>query len=314
MVPAILFAAVFMAVNAFIIIKGVEGGIEKFNKVGMPALFVILIVLLARTITLDGAQVGFAYMLSCDWSKVGFNTFLSALGQAFFSLSLGMAIMITYGSYLPKHENLGKNTALICTMDTLVALIAGFIIVPAVFATLGSENVGKGGGFAFASLAGVFEHMAGGAFFGVLFYMLLLFAALTSSIALTESAVSTLQDELHWSRKKATSIMGVSMVLLGSLSSLGYGPLANVTVIGMQFLDFFDFLTNSVMMPIAAIASCILVSRVIGVDRIADEVTLNGAPFRRRKVFNAMIRFLCPFFAAIILISSIASAFGWISM
>mgnify|MGYP002551749295 CR=1 FL=1 len=311
---AILFAAVFMAVNAVIIIKGVEGGIEKFNKVGMPALFVILIVLLARTITLDGAQVGFAYMLSCDWSKVGFNTFLSALGQAFFSLSLGMAIMITYGSYLPKHENLGKNTALICTMDTLVALIAGFIIVPAVFATLGSENVGKGGGFAFASLAGVFEHMAGGAFFGVLFYMLLLFAALTSSIALTESAVSTLQDELHWSRKKATSIMGVSMVLLGSLSSLGYGPLANVTVIGMQFLDFFDFLTNSVMMPIAAIASCILVSRVIGVDRIADEVTLNGAPFRRRKVFNAMIRFLCPFFAAIILISSIASAFGWISM
>ena len=311
---AILFAAVFMAVNAVIIIKGVEGGIEKFNKVGMPALFIILIVLLARTITLDGAQVGFAYMLSCDWSKVGFNTFLSALGQAFFSLSLGMAIMITYGSYLPKHENLGKNTALICTMDTLVALIAGFIIVPAVFATLGSENVGKGGGFAFASLAGVFEHMAGGAFFGVLFYMLLLFAALTSSIALTESAVSTLQDELHWSRKKATSIMGVSMVLLGSLSSLGYGPLANVTVIGMQFLDFFDFLTNSVMMPIAAIASCILVSRVIGVDRIADEVTLNGAPFRRRKVFNAMIRFLCPFFAAIILISSIASAFGWISM
>ena len=143
---AILFAAVFMAVNAFIIIKGVEGGIEKFNKVGMPALFVILIVLLARTITLDGAQAGFAYMLSCDWSKVGFNTFLSALGQAFFSLSLGMALMITSGSYLPTHENLSKNTALICTMDTLVALIAGFIIVPAVFATLGSEN----GGNAFA--------------------------------------------------------------------------------------------------------------------------------------------------------------------
>ena len=312
--PDIHFAPVFMAVNAFIIIKGVEGGIEKFNKVGMPALFVILIVLLARTITLDGAQVGFAYMLSCDWSKVGFNTFLSALGQAFFSLSLGMAIMITYGSYLPKHENLGKNTALICTMDTLVALIAGFIIVPAVFATLGSENVGKGGGFAFASLAGVFEHMAGGAFFGVLFYMLLLFAALTSSIALTESAVSTLQDELHWSRKKATSIMGVSMVLLGSLSSLGYGPLANVTVIGMQFLDFFDFLTNSVMMPIAAITICLLVSRVIGVKAVEEEVMHGEAAFRRKKIFNFMIKYLCPVFAAIILLSSVANAFGLISM
>ena len=311
---AILFAAVFMAVNAVIIIKGVEGGIEKFNKVGMPALFIILIVLLARTITLDGAQVGFAYMLSCDWSKVGFNTFLSALGQAFFSLSLGMAIMITYGSYLPKHENLGKNTALICTMDTLVALIAGFIIVPAVFATLGSENVGKGGGFAFASLAGVFEHMAGGAFFGVLFYMLLLFAALTSSIALTESAVSTFQDELGWSRKKSTVLMGAVMITLGSLSSLGYGPLAGVTVFGMQFLDFFDFLTNSVMMPIAAIAICLLVSRVIGVQKIEEEVTLGGKPFRRKKIFNFMIQYLCPIFAAIILISSVANALGWIAM
>ena len=199
-------------------------------------------------------------------------------------------------------------------MDTLVALIAGFIIVPAVFATLGSENVGKGGGFAFASLAGVFEHMAGGAFFGVLFYMLLLFAALTSSIALTESAVSTLQDELHWSRKKATSIMGVSMVLLGSLSSLGYGPLANVTVIGMQFLDFFDFLTNSVMMPVAAIATCLLVSRVIGVEKIAEEVTQDGQRFRRKPVFDFMIRYLCPVFAAIILASSVANALGWISM
>ena len=149
---------------------------------------------------------------------------------------------------------------------------------------------------------------------GILFFLLVLFAALTSSIALTESAVSTFEDEIGWSRKKSTVLVGVIMIVLGSLSSLGYGPLAFVKIIGMQFLDFFDFLTNSVMMPIAAIASCILVSRVIGVDRIADEVTLNGAPFRRRKVFNAMIRFLCPFFAAIILISSIASAFGWISM
>ena len=181
---AILFAAVFMAVNAVIIIKGVEGGIEKFNKVGMPALFIILIVLLARTITLDGAQVGFALYAQLRLEQGRLQHLPSPRwGRRSSPLSLGMAIMITYGSYLPKHENLGKNTALICTMDTLVALIAGFIIVPAVFATLGSENVGKGGGFAFASLAGVFEHMAGGAFFGVLFYMLLLFAALTSSIS-----------------------------------------------------------------------------------------------------------------------------------
>ena len=149
---------------------------------------------------------------------------------------------------------------------------------------------------------------------GIAFFLLVLFAALTSSIALTESAVSTLQDELHWSRRKATSIMGVSMVLLGSLSSLGYGPLANVTVIGMQFLDFFDFLTNSVMMPIAAITICLLVSRVIGVKAVEEEVMHGEAAFRRKKIFNFMIKYLCPVFAAIILLSSVANAFGLISM
>ena len=150
---AILFGAIFMAITCFIIVKGVEGGIEKFNKVGMPALFVILIILLVRALTMPGASEGLRYMLVPDWSKVTFSTVLSALGQAFFSLSLGMAIMVTYGSYVKKEENLAKNTALICGMDTLVALIAGFIIVPAVFATLGAEGVGKGAAFAFSSLA-----------------------------------------------------------------------------------------------------------------------------------------------------------------
>ena len=137
---------------------------------------------------------------------------------------------------------------------------------------------------------------------------------MTSSIALTESAVSTFEDELGWGRKKATVIVGIIMVLLGSLSSLGYGPLAGVTIIGMQFLDFFDFLTNSVMMPIAAITTCLLVSRVIGVEKIEEEVTLEGKPFRRKRIFNFMIKYLCPIFAAIILISSVANALGVISM
>ena len=144
--------------------------------------------------------------------------------------------------------------------------------------------------------------------------VLVLFAALTSSIALTESAVSTFEDELGWSRERATALIGLIMVALGSLSALGYGPLAGVTVFGMQFLDFFDFLTNSVMMPIAAIAICLLVSRVIGVQKIEEEVTLGGKPFRRKKIFNFMIQYLCPIFAAIILISSVANALGWIAM
>ena len=130
----------------------------------------------------------------------------------------------------------------------------------------------------------------------------------------TESAVSTFEDELGWERKQATVLIGIIMLVLGSLSALGYGPLARFTVFGMQFLDFFDFLTNSVMMPIAAITTCLLVSRVIGVEKIEEEVTLEGKPFRRKRIFNFMIKYLCPIFAAIILISSVANALGVISM
>ena len=137
---------------------------------------------------------------------------------------------------------------------------------------------------------------------------------MTSSIALTESAVSTFQDELKWGRKKATVVVGAIMIALGSLSALGYGPLAGVKIIGMQFLDFFDFLTNSVMMPIAAFTTCLLVSKVIGVKKIEEEVLHGEGTFRRKKIFNFMIKYLCPIFAMIILASSVANAFGWISM
>ena len=145
-------------------------------------------------------------------------------------------------------------------------------------------------------------------------FLLVLFAAVTSSIALTESAVSTFEDELGWNRKKATLVLAAIMVSLGSLSCLGYGPLANVTIIGMQFLDFFDFLTNSVMMPIAAIMICLLVSRAAGVKAVEAEVLHGEGTFRRKKIFCVMIKYICPIFAAIILISSVANAFGWISM
>ena len=166
----------------------------------------------------------------------------------------------------------------------------------------------------FITIPKVFASMGFGTIAGIMFFLLVLFAAITSSIALTESAVSTFEDELGWSRKKATVMIGGIMLVLGSLSSLGYGPLAFVKIIGMQFLDFFDFLTNSVMMPIAAFATCILISRVIGVGKIEEEVEADGGSFKRKKVFRFMIRYLCPIFTVIILLSSVANAFGWISM
>ena len=190
------------------------------------------------------------------------------------------------------------------------------MIIPAVFAFSGGdpETLQAGPALMFITIPKVFASMGYGTPAGILFFLLVLFAALTSSIALTESAVSTFEDELGWGRKKATIIVGIIMVVLGSLSSLGYGPLAFVKIIGMQFLDFFDFLTNSVMMPIAALTICLLVSRKIGVEGIAEEVEREGAPFRRKRIFTFMIRYICPIFVAIILISSVANVFGWISM
>ena len=224
--------------------------------------------------------------------------------------------MITYGSYMQKENLLEHSVTQIEIFDTLFAFVAGLMIIPAVFAFSGGDPdaLQAGPALMFITLPKVFANMGFGTAAGILFFLLVLFAAVTSSIALTESAVSTFEDELGWNRKKATLVLAVIMVSLGSLSCLGYGPLANVTIIGMQFLDFFDFLTNSVMMPIAAIMICLLVSRAAGIKAVEAEVLHGEGTFRRKKIFCVMIKYICPIFAAIILISSAANAFGWISM
>ena len=194
--------------------------------------------------------------------------------------------------------------------------MAGLMIIPAVFAFSGGDPdaLQSGPSLMFITLPKMFDSMGLSTVVGILFFTLVLFAALTSSIALTESAVSTFEDEFGWHRKKSTVILGFIMIALGSLSCFGYGPLSWVKIVGMQFLDFFDFLTNSVMMPIAAFATCILVSKVIGLKTVEAEVLRGESTFRRRKIFNFMIKYLCPIFAVIILLSSIANAFGWIKI
>lgn len=307
---------IFAALTLIIIFAGVENGIERVSKVMMPILVLLSLVIAAYSVTRPGALEGVKYFLVPNPKNFSWMTVVAAMGQMFYSLSIAMGILITFGSYMKKDVSIEGSTRNVEVFDTAIAIMAGLMIIPAVFSFSGGDPsaLKAGPSLMFITIPKVFDSMGMGTVIGVAFFLLVLFAALTSSIALTESAVSTLQDELGWSRNKSTAVMGVSMVLLGSLSSLGYGPLASVTLLGMQFLDFFDFLTNSVMMPVAAIASCILVSRVIGVERIEQEVTLNGGAFRRKRIFNAMIRYLCPIFAAIILISSIANAFGWISM
>ena len=313
--PEICFI-VFSVIVIAIIYAGVQNGIERVSKFMMPILVVLSVIIAVYSVTRPGAIEGVKYFLVPNVQNFSWMTVVSAMGQMFYSLSIAMGILVTFGSYMRKETEIEAATEQVEIFDTAIAIMAGLMIIPAVFAFSGGDaaTLQAGPSLMFITIPKVFASMGFGTLTGVMFFVLVLFAALTSSIALTESAVSTFEDEFKWSRKKSTTIIGLIIVSLGSLSALGYGPLAEVTIIGMQFLDFFDFLTNTVMMPIAAIATCLLVSRVIGVEKIEAEVTADGAPFKRKKIFAFMIRFLCPVFAAIILISSIANAFGWISM
>ena len=306
---------IFAFCTLAIIYAGVRNGIERVSKFMMPVLVVLSLIITGYSVTRPGALAGVKFFLIPNIENFSWMTVVSAMGQMFYSLSIAMGILVTFGSYMKKDISIEGSTRNVEVFDTLIAMMAGLMIIPAVFAFSDGDpdTLQAGPALMFITIPKVFDSMGLGTVIGILFFVLVLFAAMTSSIALTESAVSTLEDELGWGRKKSIVIIGIIMIALGTLSSLGYGPLDFVKILGMQFLDFFDFLTNSVMMPIAAITTCLLVSRVIGVKKIEEEM-LQGGTFRRKKIFNFMIRFLCPFFAGIILLSSVANAFGWISM
>ena len=308
--------AIFTILTLAIIFAGVRNGVERVSKVMMPILVVLSVIIAVYSVTRPGALAGVKYFLVPNVSNFSWMTVVTAMGQMFYSLSIAMGILITFGSYMKKDVSIEDSTKNVELFDTAIAIMAGLMIIPAVFSFSGGDpnTLQAGPALMFITIPKVFDSMGLGTVVGILFFTLVLFAALTSSIALTESAVSTFEDELGWERHRSTFLIGGIMLVLGSLSALGYGPLSPITIFGMQFLDFFDFLTNSVMMPIAAIATCLLVARVVGVKKIEEEVTLDGKPFRRKAIFNFMIQYLCPIFAAIILVSSVANALGWITM
>ena len=296
----------FSATTMFIIYMGVQNGIERVSTIMMPILIVLAVAIAVYAVTRPGALQGVSYFLVPNFRNFSWMTVVAAMGQMFYSLSIAMGILMTFGSYMKDDVSIEEATRHVEIFDTAIAILAGLMIIPAVFAfSGGNPDVLKAGpSLMFITMPKIFASMGFGQPAGIMFFLLVLFAALTSAIALAESAVSTFEDELHWSRKRSSLVVFALMLVLGSLSALGYGPLAMVRIIGMQLLDFFDFLTNSVMMPIA----------VVGVNTVAAEVTKDGAPFKRRLIFNFMIKYLCPFFVAIILFSSIASLLGWIKM
>jgi len=302
---SIFFHALFMIATLGIVIGGVDGGIEKASKIMMPALFVIIILLAVRGCTLPGSMAGIKYLLVPDFSKLSMDVVLSALGQVFFSLSLGMGCMITYGSYLPDKENIPQSATIIPLLDTGVALLAGLATLPAVFA-FGFEPAG-GPGLMFVTLPAVFASMPMGTMFSILFFVLVLFAALSSSISLLEVCVSYVVDEFGMNRKKSTVLLGFITFLIGIPSALSFGIWSDKTILfGKNFFDLFDFATSNVMLPLGGLLLCIFVGWVWGTDKAVEEATNNGEiAFPLAGAWSFLVKFVGPIAISVVFIRSL---------
>ena len=308
----IVWFLLFMGITAVIVLFDVEKGIEKVSKIMMPILVVLILVICVYTIcTMDGAWDGVAYYLKPDFSKFSVMTVVAAMGQLFYSMSLAMGIMITFGSYMKKDIRIEKSVRQIELFDTGIAFLAGLMIIPAVFAFSGGDEtaLGQGPGLMFVTLPKVFATMPGGSFIGAAFFIMVLFAALTSAISLMETIVSIFRDKLGIGRKPACILVFGICVALGLLSCLGYSAWSTVKIIGMQFLDLFDFLSNSIIMPITAFATCIFVGYILKPKALIPELE-RGGPFKARTLFIVMIKYIAPIFTLLILLSSILDVLG----
>ena len=306
---------IYLALTALVVLFGVEKGIEKVSKIMMPVLVILTVFIAVYSLFMPGAIDGLLYYITPDFSKFSGTTVLAAMGQLFYSMSLAMGIMITYGSYMKKDVNLESSVKQIELFDTGIAFFAGLMIIPAVFAFSGGDEsaLGKGPGLMFVTLPKVFESMPGGSIIGTVFFILVLFAALTSSISLMETVVSIFMDKFGWSRKATCIGVFAGCVALGLPSCLGYGVLSDVTVFGMAFLDFYDFISNSVLMPIVALDTCILVGYVIKPKALIEEIEQSGK-FKRKTLFTIVIKYLAPVCIVAILIFSILETTGVIKV
>ena len=294
---------VFLLLSGLIVILGVKNGIEKFSKVMMPVLFLIIIVIAIRSLTLPGAGAGIDYLFYPDWSKVTANTYLAALGQAFFSLSLGSGMVITYGSYVSKKENITAISAKTAAADTLFALIAGCAIMPAVFAF--GISPGEGPGLVFITLPHIFSQLPLGGFIAILFFVALLLAALTSSISLLEVIAAFCIEEFKMKRFWAVMLTLFVLWVLGCLCSLSQGVLADWKIFGRNFFDLFDFLSANVLMLLGGLVAVVFVGWKLGRTVIHDELTNSGAlkiPVWLLDTLLFLIRFLAPAAIAVIAI------------
>ena len=320
----IILMAVFLVVASFIVYRGVEKGIESFSKVLMPILLLLVIAIAVFSLTIehtDGAGAtrtgmeGFWIYIIPNLKgltvKGFFTVLVDAMGQLFFSLSVAMGIMIAYGSYVKDDDNLGKSINMIEIFDTIVAFLAGVMIIPAVYTFMGREGMqASGPSLMFVSLPKVFAAMGKlGNFVGCLFFAMVLFAALTSAVSIMEAIVSSFMDEFHISRRRAAVLETVIALAAGIVVSFGYNIwYFDITLPNgshAQILDIMDYISNSCLMPIVAIGTCILIGWVVKPKVIIDEVEKSGCKFGRKNMFVVMIKYIAPVLLAILLLKSL---------
>ena len=297
----LIYFFIFVAITLIVVAFGVEKGVERSSKLLMPVLIVLIIGICIYCAFLPNAKVGFVYYLKPDISKFSFMTVVAAMGQLFYSLSLAMGIMITFGSYMRKEDDLLSSVTQVEIFDTGVAFLAGLMIIPAVVAFGGPEAAEAAGpGLVFITMPQVFASFPGGQFVGTAFFVLVLFAAVTSAISLAETNVNTMCQELKLSRKKAVIWNAVEILGIGTITVLGYSVLSNVRLLfflpgkpaGMDILDSLDYVSNSILLPIAAIFTTLLVVAVIGINTIVKELKGGERKWPREIVYRFCMRFI----------------------
>ena len=318
----IVWLGIYLFLTAFVVYRGVNKGIENYSKILMPILLILIIGISIFSLTLTHTDADGVVRTGLQGMKIYlvpnfkgmtpqkfFTVFVDALGQLFFSISVAMGIMVAYGSYVKKETNLMKSINQIEIFDTIVALLAGLMIVPAVFTFMGTEGMSAGPGLMFVSLPKVFQSMgAAGGVIGTIFFLMVSFAAITSSVSVMESIVSCMIDKFHISRKKSTVIVTVYAYLVGIIVCLGYNALYFELKLPngatAQILDVMDFISNNLLMPLVALLSCILIGWVVKPQVIIDEVTLGGYKFGRKRLYIVMVKFIAPVLLAALLLQS----------
>lgn len=307
----VLCLSVFIIITTGVVMLGVQKGVEKVSKILMPVLIILSVGIAVYAVSREGAWSGVVYYLKPDFSKFSAGLVLAALGQLFYSMSLAMGIMITYGSYLGKKEQLESCVRQIEIFDTAIAFLSGLIVIPSVFAFSGGDEsvLNSGPSLMFITLPKVFESMAMGDFMGGLFFLLVLFAALTSAISMMETLVSFLEEATKLHRIKICLIIAGLSWLFAIPSSLGFGMWSEVQILGFSILDFLDFFSNSVLMPVVAFLTCVFVGFVITPQTIVDEVS-ESSEFKSEKIYRVIIKYVAPVFILIILGSSVLKGMG----